>query len=103
MLKTYTNFTMKNRTKVLKKKIGVGLKNPKTSKSRVRRSLWQALLENYKKLSADMKIITKEGMSFEKIKLIEKYREQYERGDKLARELYEFIKKKSKQAKTKTK
>ena len=69
-------------------KSGVALKEPK---SFVRRSIYQALTERYRKLSADMRIITKEGMSAEKIFLIAKYREQYNRGDKFVMDLYKTI------------
>lgn len=94
---------MKNRTKVLKKKNGVALKKPKIRKSYVRRSLWQALMERYKKLSADMRIITKDGLSAEKLFLTLQYREKYKRGDEFVRQLYEVIQSKSKQSKSKTK
>jgi len=69
-------------------KSGVALKKPK---SFVGRNLYQALVGRYRKLSADMRIITKEGMSAEKIFLIAKYREQYKRGDKFVMDLYKTI------------
>lgn len=45
--------------KNLKKKNGVALKKPNQRKSHVRRCLWQALKERYRKLCADIKIIKK--------------------------------------------
>jgi len=62
------------------------------SKSFVRRPLYQSLMERYKKLSADMKIITQEGFSVEKIDLVIKYREQYKRGDQFLREMINQLK-----------
>lgn len=59
----------------------------------VRRALYQSLMEQYKKLSRDMKIITAEGIcNPDKILLIAKYREQYKRGDDFIRELFDVIK-----------
>ena len=58
----------------------------------VRRALYQSLMERYKKLSADMKVVTAEGIADpQKIILIAKYRKQYQQEREQARALAEAI------------